>query len=131
APLRAVVAHGAFGLLAGVVVGACGAAVLYVGVSHVLAGALTTGQLISAATWLGALFGPLSEVGTKSADLQRAYAAAERVYAVLDEVPEEQDRPGLPPRGRAKGLVALDGVEVRYASRGPEAAPALSGVTFR
>ena len=130
AQIRAVLAHGTFDVLTGVVVGACAAAALYVGISHVLEGSLTVGKLFLATTWLAGLFGPLREVGTKSADLQRAYAAAERVYAVLDETHEAHDRPGLPERGRAEGRVALEGVEVRYASRGPDAPPALAGVTF-
>ena len=131
AQLRAVLAHGAFDLLSGLVVGACAAAVLYVGVSHVLEGRLSLGGLVLATTWLAQLFGPLREVGTKSADLQRAYAAAERVYAVLDEAHEADDRPGLPARGRAVGRVTMKDVEVRYASRGPAAPPALEGVSFR
>jgi ATP-binding cassette subfamily B protein len=131
AHMRAVATHGAFDLLSGVVVGAGAAAVLLVGAGHVASGRLLLGDLLLAATYLAQLFVPLREIGTKSADLQRALAAVDRVFAVLDEGPECVERQGLPARGRGEGRVAFEGVSFRYAARGPHAPPVLEDVTFQ
>jgi ATP-binding cassette subfamily B protein len=130
AQMRAVRAHGTFDLLSGLAVGLGAAAVLVVGANHVASGRLLLGDLLLAATYLAQLFVPLREIGTKTADLQRALAAADRVFQVLDEGREAPDRPGTPVRGRGRGRVTFEGVSFRYAARGAEAPPVLEGVSF-
>ena len=130
AHMRALSTHGAFDLLSGVAVGAGAAAVLVVGAHHVMGGRILLGDLLLAGTYLAQLFVPLREIGTKTADLQRALAAVDRVFGVLEEGAECADRPGLPARGRGRGHVTFEDVAFRYAARGPDAPPVLDGVSF-
>jgi ATP-binding cassette subfamily B protein len=130
AHLRAVSTHGTFDLLSGLAVGLGAASVLFVGAQHVLSGRLLLGDLLLAGTYLAQLSVPLREIGTKSADLQKALAAVDRAYAVLDETPESADRPGLPARGRGQGRVTFDHVTFRYPSRGPTSPPVLEDVSI-
>ncbi|HJU06613.1 MAG TPA: ATP-binding cassette domain-containing protein, partial [Nitrospiraceae bacterium] len=52
--------------------------------------------------------------------LQHALAASERVFEVLDSVPDVQDRPGVrAPAGRLAGEVGFEGVEFHYRSDVP------------
>jgi ATP-binding cassette, subfamily B, bacterial len=114
AMLRAVTAHGGFDLLVGLTVGLVGAAVLFVGASRVRDGVLTLGELLLVVGYLTQLFGPLREIGTKTADLQRALAGAERCFALLDERPEAEERPGARPLPRARGEVEFRNVSFAY-----------------
>lgn len=127
AQVRAVLAHGSFDLLAGLLVGGGAGAILWIGARHVEAGAITVGDLLVALGYLGLLFQPLREVGTKAADLQRALAGAARVFAVLDEPAEVAVRPGARRLGRAEGAVEFDGVTFGYDPR----RPVLEGVSFK
>ncbi|HVG93664.1 MAG TPA: ABC transporter ATP-binding protein, partial [Planctomycetota bacterium] len=126
ANVAAVSSHGGFDLLVGLTVGLLSAAVLYVGANQVRAGALTLGDLLLVVGYLGQLLGPLREVGTKVADLQRAMAGAERTFALLDEKPEAEDRPGARPLERARGEIAFRSVSFGFAP----GTPLLEDVTF-
>jgi ATP-binding cassette subfamily B protein len=92
----------------------------------VRAGALTLGDLLLVVGYLGQLLGPLREVGTKVADLQRAMAGAERTFALLDEKPEAEDRPGAKPLARARGEIDFRSVSFGFAP----GTPLLEEVTF-
>jgi len=119
ASVKAVSSHGGFDLLVGLTVGIVSAAVLYVGASQVLAGKLTLGQLLLVVGYLSQLFGPLREVGTKMADLQRALAGAERTFTLIDEKSEAEERPGAKPLDRAVGTVEFRGVAFAYGTNPP------------
>ena len=103
AAIKAVIAHGTFDVLAGLVVGLGGAAILYIGARHVMDGQLTVGQLLLVLAYLSQLFQPLREVGTRIASMQGSLASAERVFHVLDEQREAPERPGARPLERATG----------------------------
>jgi ATP-binding cassette, subfamily B, bacterial len=126
AVLKAVGAHGGFDLLVGVVVGIVGAVVLVVGAQRVLAGAITLGEMVLVLGYLAQLFGPLRELGTKAADLQRAFAAGSRCFALLDQAPEAPEAPDARPLERARGEVAFEQVGFAY----DPARPVLEKVTF-
>ena len=126
ANVKAVSSHGGFDVLVGLTAGLAGAAVLYVGAREVRAGALTLGELLLIVGYLSQLFGPLREIGTKTADLQRALAGAERTFRVLDEAPEAPDRPGARTLARASGAVEFRGVTFGYG----DGAPVLTDVSF-
>jgi subfamily B ATP-binding cassette protein MsbA len=113
--------------------------VLWFGGQEVLANRLTAGDLIAFIFYLFMVVGPLVSFGNLYAQLQAALAAAERIFAVLDE-PEEAAiidaaAPALPP---IKGQIAFENVSFTYplppdksdANR-DEARPAvLHGLTF-
>lgn len=127
ATMRATTYRGWFDVLMGVTAGLAGAAVLWVGVHEARAGAVTLGQLLLVVGYLSQLFGPMRELGNKMADLQRALAGAERVFAVLDTEPEVVDAPGARALARAKGEVEVRGVTFAYG----DGRPVLRDVSFR
>lgn len=114
--------------------------VLWFGGQEVLAGRLTAGDLIAFVFYLFMVVGPLVSFGNLYAQLQAALAAAERIFALLDE-PEEAAisdtaAPALPP---IKGHIAFEDVSFRYplppdksdGANSEEARPAvLRGLTF-
>ncbi len=107
------------------------AGVLLVGSYRVLQGRVhSVGQLVLFAMMTERLLWPLTRLGTTFDDLERARASARRIFGLLDTPPAIQD-PERPERlGRARGEVAFDEVEFRYA-RGAAASPVLDGVSFR
>jgi ATP-binding cassette subfamily B protein len=114
ARLRLALAEGGFGLLVGLTTAVGMAAVLFLGVRHVQAGALTLGQLLLVVAYLAQLYGPLETISKKAADLQASLACAERAFALLDERPDVVERPGARPLARATGAVAFRDVCFAY-----------------
>lgn len=114
AQVRAVLSHGSFDVLAGLVVGLGASVILGLGAMHVREGAISVGDLLVALGYLGLLFQPLREVGTKAADLQRALSGAARVFSVLDEPAEVAVRPGARHVDRVRGEVEFEGVTFGY-----------------
>ena len=114
ATLAAVRAHATFDLWVGLATGLGAAAVLYVGARHVQEGLLTLGELLLVIAYLSQLFTPLREVGTRLADVQSALASASRVFVILDEKPEVDERPNARPLERASGAIAFRGVTFGY-----------------
>lgn len=87
---RAVRAEAALGFCVSILL-ACGtAAVLYIGVADVQAGALTVGELLLALSYLAQLYQPLQNMGHQVAAQQKLMANLHRAFALLDE---RQDPP--------------------------------------
>jgi ATP-binding cassette subfamily B protein len=126
ARLRLALLECAFSSLVALTFAAGMAAVLFVGVRHVQAGALTLGELLLVFTYLVQVYAPLETVSKKVGDLQASLVSAERAFAVLDEEPEVQERPGARPLARAEGAVAFRDVSFAYAA----GRPVLHGVSF-
>ncbi len=126
AAVRAVLAHGTFDLLAGIVTGLIGAGVLYIGARHVQEGVVTLGELLLVMAYLSQLVEPLRETGTRVASIQQALASATRVFQVLDEEPEAEERPHARKLKRAKGAFSFQGVSFAYVG----GADVLSGVSL-
>ena len=92
------------------------ASVVYVGVREVMAGLLTTGELVAFLSYLGMLSGPVGSVGRFYTQIRQAAAAADRVAEILDETPEATDTPGaavLHP-ARVQGAIRFHHVSFRY-----------------
>src|SRR5829696_8999371 len=98
--------EGVFGLLVDVITTMGTAAVLFIGVLHIRSGVLTLGDLLLVMGYLAELYGPLNELSTSKATLQRSLASTERVFTLLDEVPDVVERPDARPLTRAEGTVA-------------------------
>jgi ATP-binding cassette, subfamily B, bacterial len=126
ARLRLAALESAFAALVALTFAAGMAAVLFLGVRHVKAGALTLGELLLIVTYLVQVYAPLETISKKVGDLQASLVSAERAFAVLDEEPEVEERPGARPLGRAAGAVAFRDVSFAYA----EGRPVLHGVSF-
>ncbi len=114
AAIRAVRAHGTFDLLVGLATGIGAAVILYVGARHVQEELITLGELLLVMAYLSQLFTPLREMGTRLADMQKGLASAERVFTVLDEEREIEDRPDAQGLERAAGAFTFENVTFAY-----------------
>lgn len=106
---------GGFDLLVGLTIAAGTAAVLYIGVQQVLAGALTLGSLLLVMTYLAQLYGPLQTISKKVAELQSSLSSASRAFSLLDEMMDVPEHPDARPVERAQGAIAFEGVTFSYA----------------
>jgi subfamily B ATP-binding cassette protein MsbA len=85
----------------------------------------TVGSFISFITAMLMILAPLRRLTDVNAPIQRGLAAAESVFSLIDEEPEEDT--GQEDLGRARGLVEFD--QVRFAYPGADR-PALDGVSL-
>jgi ATP-binding cassette, subfamily B, bacterial MsbA len=98
------------------------AAAIYVGGYRVLHGIMTPGAFFSFIAALGMLYEPIKRLNKLNLLVQEGMAAADRVFQILDEVPEIRDAPEagvLPPIQRG---IFFRGVRFRY-----EESPVIKG----
>ena len=97
------------------------AAVLLVGGTAVINGNLDLGQFTAFYTYMIILASPMRMVGMALGMGQRAIAAGNRLFEVLDRDPEITSPEGAPVLPDGDGRVVLEGVSLRYAPETPEA----------
>lgn len=88
--------------------------IVWYGGGEVINGNLTSGSLIAFLVYSVNISNPVKRLGNVYGNIQRAVAAAERVFEVLDTEPEIQDAPGaidLPP---VTGRVSFENVTFEY-----------------
>ena len=86
-------------------------AIIWYGGVSVIDGVMTTGELIAFLIYAINLANPTRRVAESVGNIQKSLAAADRVFAILDEQPEVQDKPD------AKQLIIKRGrVEVKHVS---------------
>jgi ATP-binding cassette subfamily B protein len=119
ARIHLVIVQGAYSLLIATMIGAGGAAVLFVGVRHVQKGTITLGDLLLVMGYLTLLYAPLKTMARKAGSLQNYLASAERAFGILDEAPEVPELPDARPLGRASGAVRFADVWFAYESDRP------------
>jgi subfamily B ATP-binding cassette protein MsbA len=88
------------------------ALLVYVGTHQTAAGSLTVGGFVSLMVAVGLLFSPLKRLTGINQPLQRGLAAAQTVFALMDESPEP-DR-GTRALERVEGRIRFDRVGFRY-----------------
>lgn len=88
--------------------------VLWVGAGRVMSGELTLGLLLVFVSYLGSLYKPLKALSRLSTTLAKGTAAAERVDALLSEVPDIAESAYPIPVRRLRGYVHLEGVHFSY-----------------
>ncbi len=110
-----------------VVVGVSTAAVLVLGGTRVLQGAMTPGDLVIVLTYLKTAMKPLRDMAKYTGRIARATASGERVADLLDVRPEivSPERPAAP--WRVRGEVTLSGVDLAY----EPGVPVLTGTDLR
>ncbi len=92
-----------------------GAMVLWFGASEVLDHHLTVGELVMFISYLALFYVPINQIHSVNHMLQHALAASERVFEVLDLVPEVRDAPEAhPPVTRLRGAVNFNAVHFHY-----------------
>lgn len=117
---------GSYGLLVGLTTTLGTACVLWIGVYHVRAGALTLGSLLLVVSYLGQLYAPLKTIGRKATSLQTHWVGLERAFSVLDQLPDVPERPNARPLVRASGAVAFQNTSFAY----EEDHPVLQDICF-
>ncbi len=85
----------------------------------------TVGGFVSFITAMLMLLAPMKRLTDMNAQLQRGLAAAESVFSLVDEAPEEDQ--GTVELDRAKGEIRVEGVVLRYPDTSRNA---LDGVSF-
>jgi ATP-binding cassette subfamily B protein/subfamily B ATP-binding cassette protein MsbA len=105
------------------------AALLWFGGMQVLAGRITTGELIMFLTYLVMLLGPLEALAQSATALQTHLAGLDRTLDFLAEPVEMPDRPGAVrlARPQVAGAVELRNVSYRYPGRESDV---LTGISF-
>lgn len=89
--------------------------IIWYGAGEVLRGALTVGELVMFLSYLALFYVPINQIHSVNHMLQHALAASERVFDILDTLPEVQDRPGaIAPVERLNGAVRFDNVSFHY-----------------
>jgi ABC transporter fused permease/ATP-binding protein len=104
------------------------AAVVWLGGRALIRGELTAGDLTSFFLYTFIVAGALADLASLWGALQRAAGATDRLFAVIDTVPEIRDPEApvaLPP---GKGAIAFEGVSFAYPSR--RAQPVLTEVSL-
>jgi len=92
--------------------------VLWYGGHQVIRGEATTGELVAFLLYAGMVAGPVGGLAGQWTQVQEAFGAADRIFALLDTAPEIQDRPGAVTLPAAEGRIAFEKVSFRYA-QGP------------
>ena len=110
-----------------VVVGISTAAVLVLGGTRVLQGAMTPGDLVIVLTYLKTAMKPLRDMAKYTGRIARATASGERVADLLDVQPEivSPERPAAP--WPVRGEVTLSAVDLAY----EPGVPVLAGTDLR
>jgi ATP-binding cassette subfamily B protein len=101
------------------------AAVLLVGGTAVINGNLDIGDFTAFYTYMIILGSPMRMVGMALGMGQRAIAAGNRLFEILDREPEITSPQGAPALPEGDGHVALEGVSLRYS---PDTPPVLRDI---
>ena len=93
-----------------------GAAVLGIGAWMVIGGQLSLGTLVAFTSYIVSFYDPVRRLTEVDNMFQQAIAAGERIFELLDEVPEIQDAPEAVALDGIRGDVAFEDVHFRYGS---------------
>jgi len=104
-----------------------GALVLGAGAWMVVRQSLSLGTLVAFLSYTLSFYNPLNRLTEIDNIVQQAIASGQRVYELLDEVPQIQDGEGAIDLGKVRGEVVFENVRFRYTD-GEEV---LHGVSFR
>ena len=88
--------------------------VLGFGAYRVFGGALTLGGLVAFISYVTSFYEPINRLVQVDNIVQQAIAAGERVFELLDTVPEVEDAPDAIALRAIQGDVAFEGVSFRY-----------------
>jgi ATP-binding cassette subfamily B protein len=99
---------------------------LYIGGRRVIAGAMSLGTLVAATGYLAQLAQPLRRLSWMTGMVSLCQAGAERLFEILDAVPDIQDAPQARPLPHLQGWVQFEHVSFRYST----GVPVLHDITF-
>jgi len=90
------------------------AAVFWFGLHRVLSGGMSQGELLSFITAMLMMYSPVKKLTKMSNTFQRSIGAAERVFEIMDEVPDITDIEAPVELETVRGVVEFDGVSFSY-----------------
>ena len=96
-----------------------GVLVLGFGARMVVNGQLSLGTLVAFTSYIISFYDPLRRLTEVGNVFQQAIAAGERIFELLDEVPEIRDAPDAVVLDEIEGDVIFDDVHFRYGDGGP------------
>lgn len=97
------------------IVGTVSSAVLvWYGGGQIIAGRITVGVLVAFISYVSRFFQPIQDLSHIYNTLQSTMAACEKVFGIMDEVPEIRDKPGARALGRIAGRIEYDNVTFGY-----------------
>ncbi|HVN20909.1 MAG TPA: ABC transporter ATP-binding protein, partial [Dongiaceae bacterium] len=114
--MRTLTATSVMSLSASVLLGAVGAATMYVGAKQSLAGTLTPGQFFSFTITLPFLVAPMMQIVSIGTQLTEALAGLERTQEIMRERPEDQDPRRTVTLQDIVGTVEFENVSFSYDS---------------
>ena len=103
-----------FHVLVGVTIAIGTSAALVIGVTQVMAGKITVGELLLVMAYMAQLYEPLRTISAKIPELQSSIVSAQRAFSLLDECPESVDLPDAIPSRRVDGEVEFQHVDFQY-----------------
>jgi len=106
--------QGGFHLLVGLTIAIGTAFALYLGVNHVRAGVITTGELLVVMAYLAQLYEPLKTLSTKFPEIQGWMTSASRAFSLFDENAELLETTSGMPLPRATGRIQFENVSFAY-----------------
>ena len=95
-----------------------GAVVWYGGFQHQIGG-ITIGGIQAFVSYITFMLWPVQEMARVYAEMQQSIASAERIFSLVDAVPEIQDRPGAVDPGSIRGDIVFDNVDFQYEAGKP------------
>jgi len=88
--------------------------VLWYGGREVASGEMTAGMLVAFLLYINMVAGPVGQLASQWTQVQQAFGAADRIFALLDTTPEIQDRPGAAALPPVRGEIRFEEVGFRY-----------------
>jgi subfamily B ATP-binding cassette protein MsbA len=88
--------------------------VLWYGGHEVARGEMTPGMLVAFLLYMNMVAGPVGMLASQWTQVQQAFGAADRIFALLDTTPEIQDGPGAAALPPVRGEIRFDDVSFRY-----------------
>ncbi len=80
---------------------------------------MTVGGIQAFVSYVTFMLWPIQEMARVYAEMQHSIASAERVFSLIDAVPEVSDRPGAVDPGTVWGDIEFDGVDFWYEADNP------------
>jgi ATP-binding cassette subfamily B protein len=88
--------------------------IVWYGGSQTYIGVMTIGGIQAFVTYLTFMMWPIQDLARVYAEMQHSVASAERIFTLLDSVPEVYDRPGAVDPGTIRGTIEFNHVDFTY-----------------
>ena len=93
--------------------------IIWYGGLEVEVGLMTIGGIQAFVSYLTFMMWPIQDLARVYAEMQHSIASAERIFTLLDQVPDVHDRPGAVDPGTIQGEIEFDHVDFYYEDEKP------------